>query len=117
MEWLIYGLLSLILVSLVVIWQKLSSIEEKLETEELDIDGYEDLDELFGDAVTVVYQDNKATAHLLHRKLRIGYARAARLIDQLEYKELISVIPFREGYSQDLSGLVNTDTEYASLLR
>ncbi|MCH7640621.1 DNA translocase FtsK [Patescibacteria group bacterium] len=44
----------------------------------------EDLDELFRDAVEVVVQYNRASASLLQRRLSIGYARAARIIDQLE---------------------------------
>lgn len=46
------------------------------------IDG--DFDELFRDAVEVVCQYNRASASLLQRRLSIGYARAARIIDQLE---------------------------------
>ncbi len=44
----------------------------------------EDLDELFKDAVTIVVQYDRASASLLQRRLSIGYARAARIIDQLE---------------------------------
>ncbi|HEX7456694.1 MAG TPA: DNA translocase FtsK 4TM domain-containing protein [Candidatus Nanoarchaeia archaeon] len=41
-------------------------------------------DELFEEAVKVITQYDRASASLLQRRLRIGYARAARLIDQLE---------------------------------
>lgn len=44
----------------------------------------EDLDERFKDAVEVVVQYERASASLLQRRLSIGYARAARIIDQLE---------------------------------
>jgi S-DNA-T family DNA segregation ATPase FtsK/SpoIIIE len=44
----------------------------------------EELDELFKDAVQVVCQYDRASASLLQRRLSIGYARAARIIDQLE---------------------------------
>lgn len=40
-------------------------------------------DELFGDAVKVVVSAGKASSSLLQRRLRIGYNRAARLIDEL----------------------------------
>lgn len=46
-------------------------------------------DELFDDAVEVVVQAKKASASLLQRRLRIGYARAARLLDILESKGIV----------------------------
>jgi S-DNA-T family DNA segregation ATPase FtsK/SpoIIIE len=44
----------------------------------------EDVDELFKNAVEVVVQYDRASASLLQRRLSVGYARAARIIDQLE---------------------------------
>jgi DNA segregation ATPase FtsK/SpoIIIE, S-DNA-T family len=44
----------------------------------------EDADRLLMDAVSVVREYDRASASLLQRRLRIGYARAARIIDQLE---------------------------------
>lgn len=41
-------------------------------------------DELFEDAVNIICQFDRASASLLQRKLSIGYARAARLLDELE---------------------------------
>jgi S-DNA-T family DNA segregation ATPase FtsK/SpoIIIE len=32
----------------------------------------------------LVYQDGKASASLIQRRLSVGYARAARILDQLE---------------------------------
>lgn len=47
--------------------------------------GYEgEKDELFEEAVRTVCQYDRASASLLQRRLRIGYARAARLLDTLE---------------------------------
>jgi S-DNA-T family DNA segregation ATPase FtsK/SpoIIIE len=46
------------------------------------IDG--DLDEHFREAVELVVQYEKASASLLQRRLSVGYARAARILDQLE---------------------------------
>jgi S-DNA-T family DNA segregation ATPase FtsK/SpoIIIE len=43
-----------------------------------------DIDPLFHNAVKEVCQYDRASASLLQRRLSIGYARAARLIDQLE---------------------------------
>lgn len=44
----------------------------------------EERDELFGDAVRVVCDHDRASASLLQRRLSVGYARAARILDQLE---------------------------------
>lgn len=44
----------------------------------------EDVDDLFDDAVRSVCEYDRASASLLQRRLKVGYARAARLIDQLE---------------------------------
>jgi hypothetical protein len=44
----------------------------------------EDADRLLPDAISVVREYDRASASLLQRRLRIGYARAARIIDQLE---------------------------------
>jgi S-DNA-T family DNA segregation ATPase FtsK/SpoIIIE len=46
-------------------------------------------DELYGDAKEVVIAAGKASASLLQRRLRIGYARAARLLDLLEEQGVI----------------------------
>lgn len=46
-------------------------------------------DELFDEAVKVVAEAKKASASLLQRRLKIGYARAARLLDIMEDKGII----------------------------
>jgi hypothetical protein len=43
-----------------------------------------ELDDNFNKAVEIVVQYDRASASLLQRRLEVGYARAARLIDQLE---------------------------------
>lgn len=45
--------------------------------------GSSDSDPLFAQALELVYQDGKASASFLQRRLKVGYSRAARLIDQL----------------------------------
>ena len=47
------------------------------------VDG-DDNDELFEDAVRLVLEFGKASTSLLQRRLRIGYGRAAHLIDMME---------------------------------
>ena len=44
----------------------------------------DDADPLLDEAIAVVQEHDRASASLLQRRLRIGYARAARIIDQLE---------------------------------
>ena len=46
-------------------------------------------DDFFEEAVRVVCQYDRASASLLQRRLKIGYARAARIIDELEEEGVI----------------------------
>ncbi len=46
-------------------------------------------DDLFFEAVRVVQQHGKASASLLQRQLKVGYARAARLLDIMEEKGIV----------------------------
>lgn len=46
-------------------------------------------DDMYGEAKEVVVLAGKASASLLQRRLRVGYARAARLLDILEEKGII----------------------------
>ncbi|HRN70340.1 MAG TPA: DNA translocase FtsK [Candidatus Woesebacteria bacterium] len=46
--------------------------------------GEENRDAFFNEAIQLIGQSDKASASLLQRKLRIGYARAARILDELE---------------------------------
>ena len=49
----------------------------------------EEGDELYGEAKDTVMKAGKASASLLQRRLRVGYARAARLLDILEANGII----------------------------
>ena len=51
--------------------------------------GSEADDDMFRDAVGVVIENRKASTSLLQRRLRIGYGRAARLIEQMEDQGII----------------------------
>jgi S-DNA-T family DNA segregation ATPase FtsK/SpoIIIE len=46
-------------------------------------------DDMFRDAVHVVVESRKASTSLLQRKLRIGYGRAARLMETMEEQGII----------------------------
>ncbi len=48
-----------------------------------------DSDDLYEEALEIVREAKKASASLLQRRLRVGYARAARLLDILENKGII----------------------------
>ena len=54
----------------------------------MDFDGG-DGDDMFKDAVRVVIEGRKASTSLLQRRLRIGYARAARIIEEMEEQGII----------------------------
>lgn len=49
----------------------------------------EDEDELFGEALQFVAQEQKASTSLIQRRFRIGYNRAARIIDDMEQRGYI----------------------------
>jgi len=53
-----------------------------------DFDGDED-DDLLEEAIQTVKETQKASASFLQRKLKVGYARAARLLDLMEDRGLI----------------------------
>ncbi len=46
-------------------------------------------DSLYEEAKAIVIENQRASASLLQRKLRVGYARAARLIDMLESNKIV----------------------------
>lgn len=46
-------------------------------------------DDLFNEAAEMVIRSGKASASLLQRRLRVGYARAARLLDLLEERGIV----------------------------
>ncbi len=54
-----------------------------------DYAGDEDEDDMYEEAVAVVREAQKASASLLQRRLAVGYARAARLMDMMEAKGII----------------------------
>ncbi|OGV89507.1 hypothetical protein A2Z41_01515 [Microgenomates group bacterium RBG_19FT_COMBO_39_10] len=65
-------------------------------------------DELFEDAVRTVCRYERASASLLQRRLKVGYARAARIIDQLER---VGIVGSAEG-SKPREVLIKDPEEY-----
>jgi S-DNA-T family DNA segregation ATPase FtsK/SpoIIIE len=62
--------------------------DEKGNADGGDTDSSDD-DALFDDAVRLVFEFGKASTSLLQRRLRIGYGRAAHLIDMMERDGLV----------------------------
>ena len=65
-----------------------SILEEEEEEEESPLDQELEKDEYYDDAVKIVVQSGRASISMIQRKLRVGYNRAARMVDTME----------REGY-------------------
>jgi S-DNA-T family DNA segregation ATPase FtsK/SpoIIIE len=49
----------------------------------------EETDPLFDDAVEVLLETGQASVSMLQRRLKLGYSRAARLIDQMEERGVV----------------------------
>ena len=60
----------------------------------------EDKDEMYDEAVRVVVETNQASVTILQRRLRLGYSRAARLIDMMEQNGLVG--PFAGAKGRDI---------------
>ncbi len=60
------------------------------ETSESDADSAGELDELYEEAKSIVLNDKKSSISYIQRKLQIGYNRAARIVEQLEYMGVLS---------------------------
>lgn len=51
--------------------------------------GGADKDELYDEAVRVIMESNQASVSILQRRMRLGYTRAARIIDMMEVEGLV----------------------------
>lgn len=63
----------------------IESIEENITIGNLK----DNTDELLFDAINLVVEEGQASISLLQRRLRIGYARAARIVDEMEAKGIV----------------------------
>lgn len=73
----------------------------------------EDLDPMFEDAARVIVRHQQGSVSLLQRKLKLGYSRAARIVDQLEEANIVGAA---EG-SKAREVLCKTDEELEIILR
>ena len=58
------------------------------KAEEFDLD--DEIDEKYEDAVKIVMETRRASISMLQRRLRVGYNRAARMIEMMESQGLVS---------------------------
>jgi S-DNA-T family DNA segregation ATPase FtsK/SpoIIIE len=61
------------------LWEEMKEIQEE-----------EEGDPLFSEAVDLVRRQGRCSVSMLQRRLRIGYTRAARLVDVMEEKGIVS---------------------------
>ncbi|MER1984821.1 MAG: DNA translocase FtsK [Solibacillus sp.] len=70
--------------------QQVQYEEAMIPNDEIPPQYSEELDDLYDEAVKIVVELQTASVSLLQRKLRVGYARAARIVDQLESHGVVS---------------------------
>ncbi|HYN19962.1 MAG TPA: DNA translocase FtsK, partial [Thermoanaerobaculia bacterium] len=59
------------------------------EASELEMAALDERDELFLAAARVVVEHDQGSTSLLQRRLKVGYSRAARILDQLEQAGIV----------------------------
>ena len=96
-------------------WQKMTPEKEVKPPwegmlSEVEAEGSDDV--LVEQAITVLKKDQRASASMLQRKLRIGYPRAARLLDLLEE---MGVVGPSMGGGRDRDVLIEPDEENGDL--
>ena len=91
-------------------WQKTTTYSEELAPWEklLSEPGEGEDDGLIEQAISIVRGTNRASASLLQRRLRIGYPRAARLLDQLEE---MGIVGESQGGGRERDVLIDPDDE------
>jgi len=65
------------------VYMKQTPLWEEIEEED-------DLDPRFAEAVQIAKEESQASISMLQRKMRIGYTRAARIIDKMQERGIIS---------------------------
>ena len=68
-------------------------------------------DQLIDKAIAIVQETQRASASMLQRRLRIGYPRAARLIDELEE---LGVVGPSQGGGREREVLTGPDDELSA---
>ena len=66
-----------------------AAIEKSSGEKSKDEQAGNDYDELLPQAVDVILETGQASVSMLQRRLKLGYARAARIVDQMEQMEIV----------------------------
>lgn len=77
------------IVDFVIEQQKAQYQEEMIPTEVVEVPPHEETDELYDEAVALVIDMQTASVSMLQRRFRIGYSRAARIVDQMEMRGIV----------------------------
>ncbi|ANU27996.1 FtsK/SpoIIIE family DNA translocase [Planococcus versutus] len=77
------------IVDFVIEQQKAQYQEDMIPTEIDETKISEDTDEIYDDAVQLVTEMQTASVSMLQRRFRVGYSRAARIIDQMEQRGVV----------------------------
>jgi S-DNA-T family DNA segregation ATPase FtsK/SpoIIIE len=65
------------------------AIRDKMEKKTTDIPDMEEDEEIIDQAIEIIRQTRRASTSSLQRRLRIGYTRAARVMDLLEERGIV----------------------------
>ena len=68
----------------------INEITDAITNDTLKTENSNDSDELYEQAIEIIKKEGKASTSFLQRKLQIGYNRAARIIDMMEEKGIVS---------------------------
>ncbi len=90
---------------------QLPSVFEKKRSAGLSGDG--DHDELFEEAARIIVRHQQGSVSLLQRRLKVGYSRAARLVDELEAAGIVG--PFDGSKAREV--LVESEAELEAILK
>ena len=63
--------------------------EEILKEQQKSAKAFGEKDELYDEAVRIIMESNQASVSILQRRMRLGYTRAARIIDTMEQEGLL----------------------------
>jgi S-DNA-T family DNA segregation ATPase FtsK/SpoIIIE len=63
--------------------------EEVLKDQQKSARAFGEKDELYDEAVRIIMESNQASVSILQRRMRLGYTRAARIIDTMEQEGLV----------------------------
>ncbi|AXH98753.1 DNA translocase FtsK [Sporosarcina sp. PTS2304] len=69
--------------------QKAQYQEEMIPTEVEHVAPHEETDDLYDEVVQMVVEMQTASVSMIQRRFRVGYARAARIVDQLEARGVV----------------------------